>query len=117
MRKRPRGKKTALVGDPVIDVDDVLDELKIPHVFAGSLGLIFYGRPRGTKDIDVVVHAPRESYPAILAALALRGVQVDAEQFLSDLDEKGYAGIPMPTGPNKAPFVVELIMPTLDFDK
>lgn len=45
---------------------DVLDELGVPYMLTGALAVNFYGRPRMTHDIDIVVHVRREHVSRIV---------------------------------------------------
>lgn len=41
--------------DLLLEVSQVLERLRIPYFVTGSIATIFYGEPRFTNDIDIVV--------------------------------------------------------------
>jgi hypothetical protein len=47
----------------------ILADLEIPYMVTGSLASAFYGEPRSTQDVDVVVSAPEERLQALGARL------------------------------------------------
>jgi hypothetical protein len=104
MRRSP----LRLTGDPLRDSDAVLTSVGIPHVWSGSLALVWYGTQRGTKDYDVVVHAPDHKIHALVRAVESVGIRLDRRRFYRDLEKRGYAGIPFPQ-PGGRPFIVEMI--------
>ncbi len=56
----------------------VLERLKLRYFVTGSIASIYYGEPRLTNDIDVVVDLPERSIPEFCAAFP------SAEFYLSD---------------------------------
>ncbi len=59
-------------------VVSVLERLKLRYFVTGSIASIYYGEPRLTNDIDVVVDLPERSIPELCAAFPA------AEFYLSD---------------------------------
>ncbi len=59
-------------------VVSVLEELKLRYFVTGSIASIYYGEPRLTNDIDIVVDLPEHSIPELCAAFPA------AEFYLSD---------------------------------
>lgn len=49
-------------------VADVLDRLNVRYFVTGSMATIYYGRPRLTNDIDIVVDLPRGRIEAFVRA-------------------------------------------------
>jgi hypothetical protein len=54
-----------------------LDEAEIPFMLTGSLAAAFYGTPRATQDIDVVIESPLEKLDRLIAALENADLYVD----------------------------------------
>ena len=46
-------------------------------MFTGALAASYYGQPRTTMDVDVVMKVAREDLPRLLASLAKAGLQVN----------------------------------------
>lgn len=57
----------------------VLEELELPYLVTGSTATIFYGEPRFTADIDVVVHLPESRIPELVDAFADDAYYLDEE--------------------------------------
>ena len=47
---------------------DVLDRLRLPYMIVGSMAVNFYGQPRYTHDLDLVVELAAGHVPALVAA-------------------------------------------------
>jgi hypothetical protein len=47
----------------------ILDDARIPAMFCGSIASTYYGMPRTTQDVDLVVELRLEDIPRLLAAL------------------------------------------------
>lgn len=47
---------------------EVLESLDLPYLVTGSTATIFYGEPRFTADIDIVVRLSEEAVPGLLEA-------------------------------------------------
>jgi hypothetical protein len=75
-------------------LEDVFDRLRIARSYGGAIAYNYYGPPRLTRDIDVLVLLPRTAIPALVDALAADGCRRDPTgplelpAFLADLDAK-----------------------------
>ncbi len=47
---------------------EVLEDLGLPYLVTGSTATIFYGEPRFTADVDVVVQRPAGRFPELVRA-------------------------------------------------
>ncbi|MBN1362566.1 MAG: hypothetical protein JW993_18355 [Sedimentisphaerales bacterium] len=56
----------------------LLDKLDIPYMVAGSLGSSFYGRPRATQDVDIVVAPSADQLDSLIELLDESGCYVSA---------------------------------------
>jgi hypothetical protein len=74
---------------------------------------------RGSEDIDVVLHGGRVRFARFLNALAEAGFDVDPVKTLKEASEDGHAAfaVPVEVGGCKASIAVDLILPTLPFEK
>jgi hypothetical protein len=68
---------------------DALSSAGIPYMLTGSHASSYYGRPRGTQDIDFVIHATREQLRAFLAQLSPPSYYVDEGAALEALRSHG----------------------------
>lgn len=66
-----------------------LREADIPFMLTGSLAAAFYGTPRATQDVDVVVEAQPENLRRLTAILQSAGLYVDLEAALEALRTGG----------------------------
>ncbi len=58
---------------------EALEEAEIPYLVTGSTATIFYGEPRFTADIDVVVELTAEAVPILLARFPAGEFYADEE--------------------------------------
>lgn len=54
----------------------LLDKLDIPYMVAGSLGSSFYGRPRATQDVDIIVAPSAHQLESLIVQLDESGCYV-----------------------------------------
>jgi len=54
----------------------LLEKVGIPYMIAGSLGSSFYGRPRATQDVDVVIAPSEDQLERLIALLDQKGYYV-----------------------------------------
>ncbi|GEM_PF-2634023 len=106
-------------GDPVAELASVLDALEVPYFFTGALALNFWGRQRGTEDIDLVIHGGRVRFAEALNALAEAGFAVDPPAALKESTEEGHTAFPatIEVEGRKADIAVDVILPALPFEK
>lgn len=59
--------------DPVVwEVHQILTQLELPYAIIGGTAVQYWGEPRFTKDIDLTVLAPLESFPEAVQLLLTR---------------------------------------------
>jgi hypothetical protein len=54
----------------------LLDQGEIPYMIVGSLGSSFYGRPRATQDVDLVIDPSKDQFGFLLSLLEREGYYV-----------------------------------------
>jgi len=57
----------------------LLEKVGIPYMIAGSLGSSFYGRPRATQDVDVVMDPSEDQFDRLIALLDRKGYYVSQD--------------------------------------
>jgi hypothetical protein len=82
-----------------------LEEAGIPYMVSGSLGSVFYGEPRATRDVDVVIDPGEASLTAFLDALA-DDWYVSREAAFAALRERGMFNVVDSATGWKADFVI-----------
>mgnify|MGYP000872919001 CR=1 FL=1 len=59
--------------DPVVwEIHHVLTQLKLPYAIIGGTAVQYWGEPRFTKDVDLTLLAPLESFPETVELLLTR---------------------------------------------
>jgi hypothetical protein len=66
-----------------------LRDAEIPFMLTGSLAAAFYGSPRATQDVDLIIETQPEKLRRFVAALESAGLYVDAESALEALRTGG----------------------------
>lgn len=66
-----------------------LNEAEIPFMLTGSLAAAFYGMPRATQDIDLVIDSSPAKLQRLIDSLRAAGFYVDRESALEALDKGG----------------------------
>ncbi|MBI4576806.1 MAG: hypothetical protein HY722_11130 [Planctomycetes bacterium] len=107
-----RWAPSPLLGNPIADVVNLLDGLRIPYVGTGSVAYSAWAVPASTKDVDIVVHASRTQFARLFHAMAAQGVPIDPQQAIRDIDADRLTVAPMPIA-DVGHFPVELIAPKL----
>jgi len=59
-------------------VSERLEAAQLPFMLTGSFAMAYYGKPRMTRDLDIVVSLNEDDVPAIIAALSAE-FYIDAE--------------------------------------
>lgn len=73
----------------VADVFDAMSEGGAPYALIGGLALSAHGRPRATKDADILLGGPAIGLPRVFEALKRRGLAPDdIRPSLKELSEK-----------------------------
>jgi hypothetical protein len=66
------------------DVVDVLNVSGIAYALIGGLATGYRGRPRYTKDIDLILDVPQVALPRLLEALHGRGFEFETRQVIEE---------------------------------
>jgi hypothetical protein len=66
-----------------------LNEADVPFMLTGSLAAAFYGAPRATQDMDVVIDSHPDRVERLVAGLRAAGLYVDLESALEALRTGG----------------------------
>jgi len=62
----------------LIQAVDILDQLNIPYIVTGALAVSFYGLPRTTHDIDLVVELEQRHVTPLVKAFS-KGFYIDSQ--------------------------------------
>lgn len=77
----------------------ILEQLGLRYFVTGSVAAIYYGEPRFTNDIDVVVDLPEQRVPEFLAAFPPGEFYVSEEALRRAVERRGMCNvIHVPTG-------------------
>jgi hypothetical protein len=85
---------------------EVLERLGLRYVVTGSVATIFYGEPRFTNDIDVVVELPRPSVHDFCVAFPEDGFYVSEEAALAAVEGLGQFNVIHPASGLKIDVIV-----------
>ncbi|MBX6333159.1 MAG: hypothetical protein IRY91_15030 [Gemmatimonadaceae bacterium] len=66
-----------------------IDRAGVPYMLTGSIAASYYGAPRGTQDIDVVVAPTGDQLRALVAILAVNEYYVDEDAALEAQRHRG----------------------------
>ena len=77
----------------VTDILSLVTAAGIPYMITGSLASTYYGRPRTTQDIDLVIEADANRLSAFVAAVQKRGYYVDANDAAEALSRRSMFNI------------------------
>ena len=72
---------------------NALNESGVEYVIIGGLAAIFYGRPRTSLDVDIIVSVKIENLEDFHKFLENKGFDIDYNDLLSSLKEKSHASI------------------------
>lgn len=56
----------------LVEITSLLNQQRIPYMITGALSVIYYGRPRASHDIDLVVELNEQDLPRFLTAIQTR---------------------------------------------
>jgi hypothetical protein len=87
-------------------VVESLDKLSIPYMVTGSLASAFYGEPRSTQDVDIVVRAPEPPLQRLGERLRAAGLYCDAGAITEAVELKGLFNAIDPATGWKVDFIV-----------
>jgi hypothetical protein len=88
-----------------------LDEAGVPFMLTGSLAAAFYGAPRATQDVDLVIDAQPENLRRFTEALRSAGMYVDVDSALEALRTAGQFNAIDPSTGWKADLIVRKTRP------
>jgi len=88
----------------------ILESLDLPYLVTGSMATVFYGEPRFTNDIDVVVDLPAERITELCAAFPADEFYVDEETVRRAVRNCGQFNVLHPTSGLK----VDVMVPAAD---
>jgi hypothetical protein len=83
-----------------------LNEAQVPFMLTGSLAAAFYGTPRATQDIDLVIEAQAENLDRLIQNLEDAGLYVDRGAAIEAVDTAGQFNAIDPTSGWKADLIV-----------
>lgn len=86
---------------------EILEDLDIPYLVTGSTATIFYGEPRFTMDLDVVVDLPVETVPDLIRAFGGGAFYLDEESIRRAITRRGQFNVIHPASGLK----IDLIIP------
>lgn len=66
-----------------------LQDAEIPFMLTGSLAAAFYGTPRATQDVDLIIESQPENLQRLVDNLGAAGLYVDLESALEALRSGG----------------------------
>ena len=84
----------------------VLERLKVPYLVTGSVATIFYGEPRFTNDIDIVVQLPAGRIGDFCRSFSLPEFCLDDESVRQAVSSHGQFNLIHPASGLKADFIV-----------
>lgn len=82
-------------------VVEVFEGLSLPYMIGGSHAAMYYGEPRLTRDIDVVVDISRADLPALLEHFPADEFYLDADAAQDAVDSAGQFDIVHPASGQK----------------
>lgn len=85
---------------------ETLERLEIPYLVTGSVATIFYGEPRFTNDIDIVVQLDRGSAGRLVEAFPADELYVAREAALGAVARRGQFNLIHPRSGLKVDFMV-----------
>lgn len=95
-------------------VVDALERLDLTYLVTGSIATIFYGEPRFTNDVDVVVQLPAQRVGDLVALFPANEFCVDAESARRAIARRGQFNVIHPASGLK----VDVVIPAMDdFDR
>jgi hypothetical protein len=83
-----------------------LNEAEVPFMLTGSLAAAFYGTPRATQDIDLVIEARAGNLDRLIQNLEVAGLYVDRGAAIEALDTAGQFNAIDPTSGWKADLII-----------
>jgi len=85
---------------------EALEKLHIPYLVTGGTATIFYGEPRFTADVDVVLELPPSSIPELLQAFGGGEFYLDEESVRRAVARRGQFNVIHPASGLKIDFMI-----------
>lgn len=76
-----------------------LNESKVKYVIIGGVAAIYYGRPRSTMDLDLVVQLKENEMKRVVESLLKNGFEAKIEEIQGALREKTHATVFLKNSP------------------
>ena len=83
---------------------DFLNSEKIPYMFVGAIAIGYYGIPRTTQDLDVVVIIPQDKIQKFAEYFQSRDFYCTAEDVKAAFNERSHFGV----FDNESPFRIDV---------
>lgn len=83
-----------------------LHEVDIPFMLTGSLAAAFYGAPRATQDLDLVIESQADNLRRLVNDLQAEGLYVDLQSALDALQTGGQFNVIDPSTGWKADLII-----------
>jgi hypothetical protein len=100
---RKRSTEKSLAGSPVTQAEllrylaEVLDTLGVEYMIGGSQAAMYYGEPRLTRDVDVIVKLRLDDLPAFVARFPPEAFYLDEQSARDAVVASGQFNIIHPT--------------------
>jgi hypothetical protein len=92
----------------------VLERLRVPYLVTGSIATVFYGEPRFTNDVDIVVDLPLDRVGELCRSFPAGDFYVDEEAARAAVRRRGQFNVVHPASGLK----LDLVVPARDdFDR
>lgn len=92
----------------------MLRDAELDYMFTGAVAVSYYGRPRTTVDIDIVVRLTEENISNLAAQLNKGGIKAD-QHHIREAFNSDYRIVTLED--RKTPFTVDIILSTKKLDK
>lgn len=88
------------------EVIELLEKCNVAYMVSGSIASSFFGEPRATRDVDLVIDCDEKSLRQLIDQIARSGWYVSDEAAMSALRERGMFNIIDPNSGWKADLIV-----------
>jgi hypothetical protein len=88
------------------DIVSSLEQVGIPYMVSGSIGSTFYGRPRSTQDVDIVIEASSDNLQALVKILQNKNYYADDEAAIEALSHTTLFNVFDASSGYKADFII-----------
>jgi hypothetical protein len=87
-------------------VVSILERLRVPYLVTGSIATIYYGEPRFTNDLDLVVQLQNAQIAAFCSAFPAAAFYLDEESVRQAVDSHGQFNVIHPASGLKVDFMI-----------